>query len=481
MDTVHNEFPLIRTAKNFLTTAECNSVIDLAKSQIKVQNDTESEINDSNAISTTITWQDHEITKKIVDRISAYTGYDTSHIEGISVTHTMPRYSSTVSHDYIVGDVEDSNQIQSASHLMGGNRIGTVILYLNDIERGGQTYFPWMDIKIQPETGKICQIKYDYDDWNYNVRTQYAISEFDSGERWFATIWVREDDTSKVKSDYKTFYQESKILERIVETSHVMEVGPEHDRRTLKITLPPNNNPRNTILVGFTGGVESSLLLYLISIVNKKQVIPYNILPVCATSHFDYEHKKKIGHELINELFINEVWDNTVEVLNIIRKLSECRIKDVDFPSCYANVPRKWHVFSGMTRLLNYSSDGKTDFKKKYRRYYDFKYVYFGVIENPVDTSDSRWKHLPPQLPVNPDYRFNRPFQTLQKYHIVDAMLQLNLDEIWEHMYNCQAIHESLDAPCPNGNFTCNHRRWAWTVINKHTLGEKYLLRRNNE
>lgn len=42
-----------------------------------------------------------------------------------------------------------------SSNLKTSNRFAAIIIYLNDVDRGGETYFENWDIKVKPEVGKI--------------------------------------------------------------------------------------------------------------------------------------------------------------------------------------------------------------------------------------------------------------------------------------------------------------------------------------
>jgi hypothetical protein len=69
-----------------------------------------------------------------------------------------------------------------------------------------------------------------------------------------------------------------------MESSINLMCGPAADQRLLSISIPENKIPFNTILVGFTGGIDSSLLLYLLVKLNREQKIPFIIQPITVTS-----------------------------------------------------------------------------------------------------------------------------------------------------------------------------------------------------
>lgn len=73
-----------------------------------------------------------------------------------------------------------------------GQRIRTVFAYLNDVEAGGQTTFPTLGHSITPSTGRVVV----FDNLDANGRpdpsTLHASLPVTKGEKWLATLWLRE-------------------------------------------------------------------------------------------------------------------------------------------------------------------------------------------------------------------------------------------------------------------------------------------------
>jgi prolyl 4-hydroxylase len=81
----------------------------------------------------------------------------------------------------------------SATHIArGGQRVATLIIYLNDVEEGGETIFPEIDLKIVPMRG--CAVYFAY----ANARSQLDALTYHGGnpvlrgEKWIATKWMRQ-------------------------------------------------------------------------------------------------------------------------------------------------------------------------------------------------------------------------------------------------------------------------------------------------
>lgn len=74
----------------------------------------------------------------------------------------------------------------------GGNRVFTALFYLNDNFSGGETEFPKLNLKINPEVGKLIVWKNMNEDGTLNRDSIHAGLPVIEGEKWIAVVWVRE-------------------------------------------------------------------------------------------------------------------------------------------------------------------------------------------------------------------------------------------------------------------------------------------------
>ena len=75
----------------------------------------------------------------------------------------------------------------------GGNRLLTVLLYLNDVEYGGWTQFPHIMANIVPNAGSGILFR-NTDAQNRQLRESlHAGLPVTNGEKWIACIWIREN------------------------------------------------------------------------------------------------------------------------------------------------------------------------------------------------------------------------------------------------------------------------------------------------
>ncbi|GHA72068.1 2OG-Fe(II) oxygenase [Cognatilysobacter bugurensis] len=73
-----------------------------------------------------------------------------------------------------------------------GNRTRTICVYLNDVEAGGATEFPAAGVRVEPRAG--CAVMFDNldADGRPNADSLHAGLPVERGEKWLATLWLRE-------------------------------------------------------------------------------------------------------------------------------------------------------------------------------------------------------------------------------------------------------------------------------------------------
>ena len=72
----------------------------------------------------------------------------------------------------------------------GGNRVGTLILYLNDCPSGGETLFADLGLEVYPKVGS--GVYFSYPNPHCSSMTRHAGRPPKKGEKWIATLWFKE-------------------------------------------------------------------------------------------------------------------------------------------------------------------------------------------------------------------------------------------------------------------------------------------------
>ena len=68
-------------------------------------------------------------------------------------------------------------------------RVRTFLLYLSDVEVGGETYFPKLKFGVAPKMGRLLSFRYDYDLAIFNDRTMHEAKPVKRGLKYCLTLW----------------------------------------------------------------------------------------------------------------------------------------------------------------------------------------------------------------------------------------------------------------------------------------------------
>jgi len=74
----------------------------------------------------------------------------------------------------------------------GGQRVATLLVYLNTVAKGGETIFPKANLAIAPTKGKAVLFYNVKPDGRIDPRSFHGGAPVLAGEKWIATIWLRE-------------------------------------------------------------------------------------------------------------------------------------------------------------------------------------------------------------------------------------------------------------------------------------------------
>jgi prolyl 4-hydroxylase len=181
------EEPLILVLENVLSDEECDGLIELSKDKMnRSKIGVTHEINEIRT-SSSMFFQENEydILTKIEKRISTIMNIPVEHGEGIQILKYTPGQEYKAHFDFFT----------SSSTAAKNNRISTIILYLNDVEHGGETFFPKLNFSVIPRKGMAVYFEYFYNDKNLNELTLHGGAPVITGEKWVATQWMRRQNS----------------------------------------------------------------------------------------------------------------------------------------------------------------------------------------------------------------------------------------------------------------------------------------------
>ena len=108
--------------------------------------------------------------------------------EPLIVLHYTPGTEYKPHYDYF--DPADPGHATGLRH--GGQRIITLLSYLNDVAEGGATAFPELDLTVEPEAGMVLEFHNTDGHGGVEPRSLHAGLPVADGEKWLATRWIRE-------------------------------------------------------------------------------------------------------------------------------------------------------------------------------------------------------------------------------------------------------------------------------------------------
>jgi prolyl 4-hydroxylase len=184
--------PRVVVFGGFMSHEECDALIELARPRLArsetVHNETGgSEVNDART-SHGMFFQrgESELLRRIEARIAALVNWPVENGEGVQVLNYKPGAEYKAHYDYF-----DPAQPGTATILKrGGQRVGTLVMYLNAVEAGGGTSFPDVQLEVAPVKGNA--VFFAYDRAHPASRSLHGGSPVVAGEKWVATKWMRQ-------------------------------------------------------------------------------------------------------------------------------------------------------------------------------------------------------------------------------------------------------------------------------------------------
>lgn len=182
---------------NLLCDWECDALIEMSRPQLKPSRvvnaekgtyDLESDVRTSSG--TFFRRGETPLVAAIESRLSRLLGVTESRGEPLQILHYLPGAEYRPHYDFF-DPARPGNQHVLA---MGGQRVGTFILYLNDVNIGGSTVFPKIGLDILPKKGCGLFFSYADDTGGLDYRTLHGGSPVVEGEKWIATKWLRLGD-----------------------------------------------------------------------------------------------------------------------------------------------------------------------------------------------------------------------------------------------------------------------------------------------
>ncbi|MFO1329611.1 MAG: 2OG-Fe(II) oxygenase [Rubrivivax sp.] len=184
--------PRVVVFGQLLSETECDDLVALARPRLSRSEtvDTDSGGTEVNAARTSdgmfFARAETPLVARIERRIATLLRWPAERGEGLQVLRYRPGAEYRPHHDYF-----DPERAGSASVLQrGGQRVGTVVVYLATPAGGGATTFPDVGLQVAPVKGQA--VFFSYDRPHPSTLTLHGGAPVRAGEKWVATKWLRE-------------------------------------------------------------------------------------------------------------------------------------------------------------------------------------------------------------------------------------------------------------------------------------------------
>ncbi len=184
--------PRVVVFAGFLSDEECDALREaagprLARSETVDNTTGGSEVNEARTSAGMFFGRgESALIGRIEQRIADLVRWPVERGEGLQVLHYGPGAEYKPHYDYF-----DPAQPGTATILRrGGQRVGTLVMYLNTPEAGGGTTFPDVHLEVAPVKGHA--VFFSYDRAHPVSRTLHGGAPVVRGEKWVATKWMRE-------------------------------------------------------------------------------------------------------------------------------------------------------------------------------------------------------------------------------------------------------------------------------------------------
>lgn len=186
--------PRVLHVLDVLSMDECDAIVEasrpsLTPSTVVSNTDTNSAVSKDvrSSFGTYFPRGSHPVVKAVEERIAGLFQFPLSHAEPIQILNYAPHAEYKPHHDYFDESSVEGQRLVARS----GNRVATLIMYLNEVERGGATIFPKLNLQVLPRKGSVLYFDYWLAGGVYDPDSLHGGAPVLAGEKWIATQWVR--------------------------------------------------------------------------------------------------------------------------------------------------------------------------------------------------------------------------------------------------------------------------------------------------
>ncbi|MFZ4540449.1 MAG: prolyl hydroxylase family protein [Rickettsiales bacterium] len=191
----------IYVLEDFMTTAECQELIDISREQLQPSTISTQETEPDKYFRTSSTCYLSQtkapLAAEIDQRIAETVGINPIYSEGIQIQRYEVGQEFKAHTDYFQPGTKEYEKYCRVQ----GNRTWTMMVYLNDTPKGGGTQFTKLDLTFYPKTGTALIWNNLQEDGRPNSFTKHWGLPVEDGHKVIITKWFREIGKGKMIMD----------------------------------------------------------------------------------------------------------------------------------------------------------------------------------------------------------------------------------------------------------------------------------------
>ena len=177
---------------NFLTHDECDALVSVARPRLSTSLTVDVATGDEMLHSARtsegmfLARSENEVVQRVENRIARLLHWPVKNGEGLQILRYTHGGQYLPHYDYF-----DPGEAGTPALLTrGGQRVGTLIMYLHEPSEGGATVFPDLNLHVRPLKGRA--VFFNYGVPHPSSQSLHGGEPVVSGEKWIATKWLRQ-------------------------------------------------------------------------------------------------------------------------------------------------------------------------------------------------------------------------------------------------------------------------------------------------
>lgn len=190
---VGDEDTPVYVIENFLSPSECSDIIKSARGKMTPSTLTHYSGDEDFRTSETC-YFDKTNTKQnmIEEKICKFMDLGLNTCEPCQIQHYNVGNQFKAHHDYFHPGTEEFEKFAGDNANYQGQRTWTFTVYLNDVDKGGDTEFVTLGKPVHPVTGRAVVWYNLKEDGSPNKRTMHRGTPVEKGEKYIITKWFRD-------------------------------------------------------------------------------------------------------------------------------------------------------------------------------------------------------------------------------------------------------------------------------------------------